>query len=74
MGLIERIGRALLGVSLHDVRQARLQIQRAGRVSELAGATTTAGAKGKSKVADRLSDSLRHAAGRLTNGDPADVR
>jgi hypothetical protein len=70
--IIERIGRALLGVNLHDVREARLQIQRAGRVSELAGATTMAGAKGKQKVADRLSDALKHAAGRLTND--ADVR
>jgi hypothetical protein len=70
MGLIERI----LGVNLHDIRQAREQIQRASRVSELAGATTAASAKGKQKVADRLSDSLRHAAGRLTHDDPADVR
>jgi hypothetical protein len=73
MGLIERIGSALLGVDLHEVREARQQIQRAGRVSELAGATTTAGARGKQKVADRLSNSLKHAAGRLTYDDPADV-
>jgi hypothetical protein len=74
MTLLERVGRALMGIDFHDTREARRQIQIAGRVSQIAAAATKAETTGRHKAADRLSNALRHAAGRLRDDDPSNVR